>query len=172
MLRKRKQSRRKPIQLSQMVRELGPRTIKALRHARVGLWRFKRNPAQRDRAAMYATFAFIGFFAVGSVDAIITGRADFAPHAAYAAEYRPTSFAAPAPVVTTAAVEEPATVEALKVTEVDYSFTTETLLGGPVMELASLEDVAPEVPALGAINGGKFDISKPNAGADLDDLAL
>lgn len=152
-----------------MVRELGSRAIIALRHARVGLWRFKRSPEQRDRAAMYATFAFIGLFAVGSVDAIITGRADFTPHSAYAAEYRPTSMTPPAPVVTTAAVEEVALEETLKAVEVDYSVTTETLLGGPVVEMVSLEDAAPEALILGATDGGKFEISKPNAGAEAQD---
>lgn len=115
-----------------MAKEIGPRARMAFRHARVGLWRFKRSPEQQDRAAKYATFAFIAAFAVGSVDAIITGGADFAPGSAYAAEYRPTQFSQT--VVTTpaaAAVEEPPTEAIVKTVAVDYSFTTEVLLGGP-----------------------------------------
>lgn len=86
---------------------------------------------------MVATFAFIGLFAIGSVDAIITGGADFAPGSAYAAEYHGVRTAAPAPVAV-ATVEEPKPEDAAKsaeAAEVDYSFTTETLLGGPELEL-------------------------------------
>lgn len=86
---------------------------------------------------MAATFAFIGLFAVGSVDAIITGRADFAPGSAYAAEYQAVHVAAPAPVEV-AAAEEPKPDNAAKSAEgapIDYSFTTEVLLGGPELEL-------------------------------------
>lgn len=149
-----------------MVRELGPRTIVALRHARVGLWRFKRNPVQRDRAAMYATFAFIGLFAVGSVDSIVMGRADFTPQSAYAAEYRPGSITSAVPTVSVAAAEEVAPEEVVKAVEIDYSFTTETLLGGPMVELVSLENAAPEFVSLGVAEGGKFEIGKPNAGVE------
>lgn len=123
-----------------MAREIGPRLHTAFRQGRVALWRFKRNPQQQDRVAMVATFAFIGLFAVGSVDAIVMGRADFAPGSAYAAEYRPERMVTLAPVVT-APVEETVTETALKSAEsgVDYSFTTEILLGGPIeLDLASL----------------------------------
>lgn len=151
-----------------MVREIGPRTVTALRHARVGLWRFKRNPEQRDRAAMVATFAFIGLFAVGSVDAIVTGGADFGPHSAYAAEYRPTLIAPAAPVTAAAEVELPATDDAaLKATEVDYSFTTETLLGGPEAEFMATEEVAE--PALLTAENSKVDITKPGATATVSE---
>ena len=147
-----------------MVRELGPRAVTAFRHARVGLWRFKRNPEQRDRAAKYATFAFIGLFAVGSVDAIVTGGADFAPHSAYAAEYRPTIIAAAAPASAPAEIELPATEDAaLKATEVDYSFTTETLLGAPEAEVLTAE--GPAEPAPIEVESTKVDITKPGADA-------
>lgn len=86
---------------------------------------------------MFATFAFIGVFAVGSVDAIITGGADFAPRSAYAAEYQSVRVAAPAPE-TVAVVEEPKPEDVVKTAaaaELDYSFTTEILLGGPELQI-------------------------------------
>ncbi|MEZ5956450.1 MAG: hypothetical protein R3C27_04475 [Hyphomonadaceae bacterium] len=139
MLQKPKQCRRRRVSFAQMAREIGPRLHTAYRKARVGLWRFKRSPKQQDRAAMVATFAFIGLFAVGSVDAIITGRADFAPGSAYAAEYTAARVAPRAPAVV-AAVEEPKAEDATKTVSdanIDYSYTTETLLGGPELELLS-----------------------------------
>lgn len=121
---------------------------------------------------MYATFAFIGLFAIGSTDAVITGGADFAPHSAYAAEYRPTTVIPTAQQVSApVAVELPAPDETLKSVEVDYSFTTETLLGGPEFELAATE-VAPETLALGSIEDAKSEISKPNAGVSTDEPTL
>ncbi|MBL8545723.1 MAG: hypothetical protein JNL81_04625 [Hyphomonadaceae bacterium] len=145
-----------------MVRDIGPRAQLAFRHARVGLWRFKRSPEQRDRAAKYATFAFIGLFAIGSVDAIVTGGADFGPHSAYAAEYRPVRVVPAAPVTAPADVELPAVADAaLKATEVDYSFTTETLLGEPEAELAAVEDAVEAAPL--TVEDGKIDITKPGA---------
>ena len=130
-----------------MAREIGPRLHMAFRHARVGLWRFKRSPAQQDRAAMVATFAFIGLFAVGSVDAIITGGADFAPGSAYAAEYTPARVAGPASVTAAEAPKEDDTAKTAVTANIDYSFTTETLLGGPELELGAtplFEDVLAE----------------------------
>lgn len=133
-----------------MAMEVGPRARLAFRHARVGLWRFKRSPVQQDRAAKYAVFAFIAMFAVGSVDAIITGGADFTPVSAYAAEYSPaqiTRTVAPAPA---AVVVEPEEAKAVvKMAAVDYSFTTEVLLGGPEVTVSDEEfidwlAVAPE----------------------------
>ncbi len=99
---------------------------------------------------MVATFAFIGLFAVGSVDAIIMGRADFAPGSAYAAEYRPERMVTLAPVAA-APVEEAVADGAVKLaaSDIDYSVTAEVLLGGPPeVELASLP-VAEEVLAEG-----------------------
>lgn len=143
-----------------MAREIGPRLHMAFRRTRAALWRFKRSPAQQDRAAMMATFAFIGVFAVGSVDAIVTGRADFALGSAYAAEYQAVRVTAPAPVVL-AAVEAPAVEEATKAATaaaIDYSFTAETLLGGPELELVTtpmFEDIMAE--------GEKFEQPQPIA---------
>jgi hypothetical protein len=152
-----------------MVREIGPRAVTALRHARVGLWRFKRNPVQQDRAAMYATFAFIGLFTVGSVDAIVTGGADLAPHSAYAAEYRSTLITQPAPIPQPNAIELPTVEDALKAVEIDYSVTIEELLGGPEEQLAAVAiEPAPE----GVSVEGKFEISKPNAGAPQEEPTL
>lgn len=148
MLRKRKQPRRRRrVSFKQRVSEIGPRLHTTFRHARVALWRFKRNPEQQDRAAMVATFAFISLFAIGSVDAIITGGADFAPGSAYAAEYTPTRVApAATPVVEVAAVEEPAADTTKTAGAIDYSVTNEILLGGPEEDLLAVvqEPVAAE----------------------------
>jgi len=152
-----------------MAREIGPRLHMAFRRARVGLWRFKRSPAQQDRAAMVATFAFIGLFAVGSVDAIITGGADFAPGSAYAAEYTPARVASPAPA-TVAAAEEPKednTAKTAVTANIDYSFTTETLLGGPELDMLAtplFEDVMAE--------GEKVEQPAPLAAIDAEALAF
>ncbi len=150
MTRKRKQARRRRVSMAQMAREIGPRLHTAFRHGRVALWRFKRNPVLQDRVAMVATFAFIGLFAVGSVDAIIMGRADFAPGSAYAAEYRPERLETLTPPVAAPAQEAaPENVLKVAVSDIDYSFTAEVLLGGPPeVELASLT-VADEALAEG-----------------------
>jgi hypothetical protein len=155
MLRAKKPAKgRRRTSLALMLRELGPRLRTAYRHACVALWRFKRSPEQRDGAAAIATFAFIGLFALGSVDAVITGGADFGPSAAYANEYRS------APVVTAQAdapaviAEEPEqAVKTIAPEEVDYSFTTEVLLGGPEVVIgdeailidAALMELAPSL---------------------------
>lgn len=121
---------------------------------------------------MVATFAFIGLFAIGSVDAIITGGADFAPGQAYAAEFRPTRVtpvAQPAAEIL-AAEEEAAAAEALKSAgEVDYSFTTEELLGAPEAELmAAQELVIPDFTFENLKSGS----SAPLADVQVDDTAL
>lgn len=152
-----------------MMREIGPRLHTAFRRARVGLWRFKRSPEQQDRARMVATFAFIGLFAVGSVDAIITGGADFTPRSAYAAEYTPTRVAQPQPTVVST-VEEPNAEETVKTAaaaNIDYSQTTETLLGGPELDLVStplFEDMLAE--------GEKVEQPDALAAIDSEDLAF
>ncbi len=146
MLRKRKQSRRRPrVSFKQRVSEIGPRLHTAFRKARVALWQFKRSPEQQDRAAMVATFAFISLFAIGSVDAIVTGGADFAPGSAYASEYRPARIAPVTPTVEAAVLEETASTDEMKSAgEIDYSFTTEELLGGPEPVFAVVEEPAVE----------------------------
>jgi len=98
--------------------------------------------AVRERIACVGAFAFIFTFFVGSVDAIVTGAADWNPGAEAAempaaytqlVDYTPPQF--------TDAEAPPEAGEASEL--VDYSFTTEVLLGGPETVLAS--DVEPEV---------------------------
>ena len=170
MLRKRK-ARRRRVSFAQMLREAGPRARTAFRHARVWLWRFKRSPEQRDRAAAMATFAFIGLFAFGSVDAIITGGADFGPSSAYAGEYSGPRVVAAAPA-TVPVIEPVADTETKKtvVAElVDYSFTAEELLGGPEPVLAiSNEPMADEF----IIGEKPIETLEPVASAEPKDAAL
>ncbi|ANP47415.1 hypothetical protein [Candidatus Viadribacter manganicus] len=167
MLQKRKQARRRRVSFAQMAREIGPRLHTAFRRGRVALWRFKRSPEQQDRAAMVATFAFIGLFAIGSVDAIIMGRADFAPGSAYAAEYQPERMLTPAPARVVAPVDEAAVEEAVKsaASDIDYSFTTEVLLGGPPeLEQATLplvEEIATEGDKLEPVATDEAQADKP-----------
>lgn len=166
MLRKRKQvRRRRRVPIAQRIREIGPRLHTAFRRARVALWRFKRSPEQQDRAAMFATFAFISLFAIGSVDAIITGGADFAPGSAYAAEYRPARITPlEAPAIEPAVVEEAAAETTKTVGEIDYSVTNEILLGGPEEELAAVAQ-APVVIEGFAFDTEKLQAMEPSAGA-------
>jgi len=118
---------------------------------------------------MAATFAFIGLFAVGSVDAIITGRADFAPGSAYASEYQAVRVATPAPVEV-AAIEEPKPDNSAKTADgapIDYSYTTEILLGGPELDFFAtplFEDVLAE--------GEKVEQPEPVAELEADPTAL
>ena len=106
---------------------------------------------------MLATFAFIGLFTVGSVDAIITGGADFAPGSAYAAEYQSTRVSAPrvAAPVETPVVEEAAADDTKAVENTNYAYTDETLLGAPPEELAANE--APDVEPV-VFEGYKADV--------------
>lgn len=152
-----------------MAREIGSRARSAVRHARVWLWRFKRSPERRDRAAAFATFAFIGVFTLGSIDAVITGGADFDSGDAYAMDYSSERVAAPtlaaAPVVEPQASAE--TVKAVAVEEIDYSFTTEELLGGP--EETAFDDVVLEDLAE---RDGKAEASAPVADVNPKAAAL
>jgi hypothetical protein len=171
MLRKRNRRRRKQVSLAQMLREIGPRAHKAFRHARVGLWRFKRSPEQQDRATMIATFAFIGVFAIGTVDAIITGGADFGVGSAYASEMPRTTrlirFQSTVPAqVEVEATDEAAPTKAVEDENVDYSFTTEELLGGPLLAISD-EALIEE-----AIGTDKFGDAAPAAAIDTEDSAL
>jgi hypothetical protein len=140
MLQRRNRRRRKRVSLARMLRQIGPRAHKAFRHARVGFWRFKRSPEQQDRATMIATFAFIGVFAFGAVDAIITGGADLGIASAYASEM-PAATRMVRPQATVAApvavevIEEAAATKAVEDENIDYSQTTEELLGGPLLTI-------------------------------------
>lgn len=118
--------------------------------------RIWRDPAKRDRVKAHLAFLLIFGFVVSSVDYLITGGPDWNPAGeAYAMEMPgPRSYAAPVRAEPTNLVVT--TEEELLVDEVDYSFTTETLLGGPDTVLATAPRafegklgaaVAPEQPA-------------------------
>ncbi|MBY0565294.1 MAG: hypothetical protein K2P58_14065 [Hyphomonadaceae bacterium] len=104
----------------------------------VGGWmaRLRTDAALRERTLSHAAFAAIFAFGVVAIDRIITGGADwqFGPDQAYAMApspspvFMPVEHRASPPAV---ADEEPA---AEAIVEVDYSFTTEVLLGGPLPE--------------------------------------
>ena len=105
--------------------------------------RIWRDPAKRDRVKAHLAFVLIFGFVVSSVDYLITGGPDWNPAGeAYAMEMRgPRSYAAPVraeQTTLTATTEE----EAALAEEVDYSFTTETLLGAPDTVFASTATVA------------------------------
>jgi hypothetical protein len=134
----------------QRLQKLGAEAHTRFRRARVWLWRFKRSPEQQDRATAMATFVFIGLFAVGSVDAIVTGGADFNPGSAYAMDYAPAVLT-PVPTAVTPDDLAPLATEAetiAAVESVDYSFTTEVLLGGPETAIAKPlnGEAAPDKP--------------------------
>lgn len=97
----------------------------------------RHDPAARDRAAAVSTFAFIFAFAVLSVDYVVTGGPDWNPDAEAAelpAAYTRVAVPPPPRLPHAAPPERPAVVEPA---EVDYSLTTEDLLGGPGTDLAS-----------------------------------
>jgi hypothetical protein len=174
MLQRRKRAKRRRVSFAQMLREAGPRARTALRHARVWIWRFRRSPERQDRAAAIATFAFIGLFTIGSVDAVITGGADFDVGAtAYAGEYATAPVVrAPSSAAPTLVVEPIAETETLKTAaadEIDYSFTTEELLGGP--EFATItEEVITDLPA--AMGMKPVDMKEPDAASAAEDDAV
>lgn len=102
---------------------------------------------------MITTFAFIAAFAIGSVDAIVTGGADFGPANAYATEYQPARVSAVQPLATPDAAEpveeDVAELKTVTADAVDYSYTSEILLGGPevviIAEPILIESVIPEL---------------------------
>jgi len=107
-----------------------------------------RNSAARERFWAAGTFALIFGFFVAGVDYVISGGPDWNPEApvteAHAAQvHRVAALAPSAPPALSAALQQKA--EALEaeggavVEEIDYSFTTEVLLGGPDTVLASAE---------------------------------
>lgn len=102
----------------------------------------------RERFWAAGAFALIFFAFAASVDYLISGGPDWnpTPSEAYAAALPHAAPAAsPVVVVTTAALEAKAAAEeALEeplVEEIDYSVTTETLLGGPDTILPNAYDV-------------------------------
>lgn len=98
--------------------------------------RIWRDPAKRDRVKAHLVFALIFGFVISSTDYLITGGPEWNPAGeAYAMEMRQTRSSAPVraePTTLTASDEELPAIE-----DVDYSFTTETLLGGSDTVLAS-----------------------------------
>lgn len=107
-----------------------------VRNARAWVLKLWRNPQRRERLEARATFAFIAAFTIFSVDYLITGGPDWNPGGeAYAMEMvSPTR--APTYWPEALPVEPLPEREAEIVAAVDYSFTSEVLLGGPQATLA------------------------------------
>lgn len=165
-LRKQNRIRRRHVSFAELARKIGKHARAAFRHARVGVWRFKRSPELRDRAAAFASFAFIGLFAIASVDAVVTGGADFDPGTAYAMDYPAAHVITPAPApAVTAEPETPAETAKTVAEEIDYSFTTEDLLGGP--EETTVIDEGSSMTL-----GGKAEASAPVADVNPKDAVL
>jgi hypothetical protein len=104
------------------VARLGRRKFAQLRR------KLQDNAELRERIAATCAFSFIFVFAAASVDAIVTGAADWSP-GAEAAEYRAAPALAYVAPVFVGADEPPAAREELAL--VSYSVSTEALLGGP-----------------------------------------
>ncbi|UPT64367.1 MAG: hypothetical protein M0D54_07495 [Hyphomonadaceae bacterium JAD_PAG50586_4] len=111
------------------------------RHARA----FWAVPANRERSKASAVFAAIFAFTAVGVDYVVTGGPDWNPGGvAYAMEISQTQtrgdlVVRAGPLAPTQTTEEDAWIE---IGLIDYSFTTETLLGGPDTVLASYEPFA------------------------------
>lgn len=125
--------KRRQLTPRQRIERTVERAFLTYRRARVAIRKLRRDPDARDRATAMATFAFIGLFAVGSVDAIITGRADFGPSAAYAEDYAPGRVVAAPLAAAQQPVELPPELKPSAKENRDYSRTSETLLGGPYL---------------------------------------
>lgn len=91
--------------------------------------RLRDNAELRERIAATCAFSFIFVFAVASVDAILTGAADWSP-GAEAAEYHAAPALTYAPPVFAGAEEAPPPREEIAL--VSYRVSTEALLGGPL----------------------------------------
>ncbi len=111
--------------------------------SKVGAWAqqswaaLRTDPAARDRALGRTVFAAIFGFFVVSVDYLITGGPDWNPGAAPAP--RVTAQNRVEATVFTPAFAPPPVLQTASLEAGDYSLTTETLLGGPEMILASAE---------------------------------
>ncbi|MFO1016311.1 MAG: hypothetical protein U1E03_01865 [Hyphomonadaceae bacterium] len=128
------------------LRDLPSKAHRAWRQTRAYALRTWRNPEKRERIKATTTFAFIAAFTVVSLDHLITGGTDWNPDGgqAYAMEVS-RSFAQPvAPQVQTAELTSlaPVLAETEEPEPVDYSYTTETLLGGPDTELPTYRPFA------------------------------
>ncbi|MGE0739836.1 MAG: hypothetical protein AB7O98_00725 [Hyphomonadaceae bacterium] len=123
-----------------------------------------RDPKKRERFWAASTFAIIFTVFAGGVDYVLSGGPEWNPGAA-AAPYVPEVQRVVVAAQAAAEVELPAPVEPIVVHQIaDYSFTTETLLGGP--ELALAADELLEVPTIRAIDisytpGEPLDDPKP-----------
>lgn len=124
-------------------RRLGRRAARRLRGLWTGAGRLVREvrtePAAQERAAAAAVFATIFAVLVGGVDYLVTGGPSWNPAAAAAPSVAVTRVDAPAWSAEPAALPQRPAVEAA---EIDYSFTDETLLGGPEVVLAAAEQAA------------------------------
>jgi hypothetical protein len=102
-------------------------------------------PANRERSKASAVFAAIFAFTAVGVDYVVTGGPDWNPGGvAYAMEVSQTQthgelVVRAGPLAPTQNTEDEAWIE---IAPIDYSFTTETLLGGPDTILASYEPFA------------------------------
>lgn len=139
--------------------ELTQRVRRTWRNSRAWGLRTWRNPTKRERVKATATFAFIFAFAVGSMDYLITGGPDWNPDGgqAYASEYvAPVrlSFA----TAEAAPLEPPPTLAEIDAKSVDYSFTSEDLLGGPVTS-AAFDGFDPFVNAFAGYDANFIDIA-------------
>jgi hypothetical protein len=131
------------------------------RRVRDWVWNAWRHPARRERVKATAAFAFIVAFTAGSIDYLITGGPDWNPGGeAYAMEApQPRVLAAAAPA--TLSLPAPPGLTPAAPLEIDYSWTSEELLGGP--------DAA--APVIFADAGVGF-IAKPLAAAEPSTASL
>lgn len=100
---------------------------------------------KRDRVKMHLAFALVFGLLVTGTDYVITGGVEWNPGGeAYAMEMPQSRTQADlvvraGPLPPTTAAKDP---EWIEIAPLDYSFTTETLLGGPDTVLASYEPFA------------------------------
>ena len=121
--------------------------------------RIWQSPEKRDRVKMHLAFALIFAFVVSGTDYVVTGGPEWNPGGeAYAMEMPQSQTradlvvrAGPLPPTQQADAKELEEIPAI-----DYSFTTEALLGGPEMVLAENEPAAN-----GGVSDGKPDALEP-----------
>lgn len=105
--------------------------------------RIWRSPEKRDRVKMHLAFALVFALLVTGTDYVITGGVEWNPGGEAFAMEMPQTAQSAEPVVRAgplppAAAEE----EFVELAPIDYSFTTETLLGGPDTVLAEYRPFA------------------------------
>lgn len=121
--------------------------------------RIWQSPEKRDRVKMHLAFTLVFALLVTGTDYVVTGGPEWNPGGeAYAMEMPQSQVSAD--LVVRAGPLPPATQdkeeEWIELTPIDYSFTTETLLGGPDTVLAAYEPFA---------DGVTRDADKPDAPA-------